>query len=74
MSKVSVIPLQKFLNFEYLNIHVLSIAFLQYLHCNLFKTKSSTDSSQLLNFFGHLPRISFIKLNYYKNNTDWYIL
>lgn len=70
MSKVSVIPLQKFLAFECLNIPVLSIIFLQYLQFNLFKSKNILDEQQQINFFRQLPRLTFIKLNYFKSNTD----
>ncbi len=74
MSKVSVIPIQKFLNFECLNIPTLSVAFLQNLQYILFNSKSITEPGQKLNFMRQLPKITYIKLNRYKNNTDLELL
>ena len=74
MSKVSVIPIQKFLNYECLNIPTLSVAFLQNLQSILFTSKNLSDPTQKLAFMRQLPKITYIKLNKYKNNTDFHIL
>lgn len=70
MSKVSVIPLQKFLSFECLNIPTLSVIFLQYIQYKLFKSKNLPDLGLKINFLRQLPKITFVKLNLYKNNSD----
>lgn len=74
MSKVSVIPLQKFLSFECLNIPTLSIIFLQYIQFKLFQSKGMQDDQAKINFMRQLPKITFVKLNYRKNHKDMELL
>lgn len=48
--------------------------FLQNLQYRLFKSKNIEDENQQIMFMKQLPKITFIKLNKYKNNTDFMLL
>lgn len=74
MSKVSVIPIQKFLGFECLGVTTLSVAFLQNLQYRLFKSKKLNDESKEITFMKQLPKITYIRLAKYKSNTTLKIL
>lgn len=70
MSKVSIMPIQKFCSFECLSISTLSVIFLQNLQYRLYMSKKITDEMQQTLFLKQLPKISVIKLCRERSNTD----